>query len=49
MALNPKGSSAKLNVAVAFRELAENSQNINHLNITPDLLDSLVQESEESI
>lgn len=48
MALNPKGSSAKLNVALAFRELAENSQNINHLNITPDLLNSLVQDSEET-
>jgi len=44
MAINPKGDDAKLNIAIAFRELAENAQNINNLNITPDLLDSIIEE-----
>jgi len=41
MALQGKGDT-KTQVAVAFRELAENAQNINTLNITPDLLNSLI-------
>jgi hypothetical protein len=45
MALSSKGDNPKLNVAVAFRELAENAQNIQNLNISPDLLNSLMQES----
>ncbi len=45
MAINPKGADPKLNIAVAFRELAENAQNINNLNITPDLLDSIISEN----
>jgi len=49
MAINPKGNDAKLNIALAFRELAENAQNINNLNITPNLLNSLIDESEEQI
>lgn len=49
MAINPKGNEAKLNIALAFRELAENAQNINNLNITPNLLDSLIDESEEQV
>lgn len=41
-------NSPKLNIALAFRELAENTEKINHLNISPDLLDSLMNnESEE--
>lgn len=47
MAINPHGGSPKLNIALAFRELAENAKNINNLNITPDLLDSLINGSEE--
>jgi hypothetical protein len=43
MALNSK-SDSKLNIALAFRELAENAQNIQNLNISPDLLNSLIQE-----
>ena len=35
---------AKAQIAVAFRELAENSQNINNLNITPDLLNNLMNQ-----
>lgn len=33
----------KLNVALAFRELAERSGNIQNLNISPDLLSQLIQ------
>jgi hypothetical protein len=29
-------------IAVAFRELAENAQKIGELNVTPDLLKSLL-------
>lgn len=47
MAINSKGDNPKLNIAIAFRELAENAQNIQNLNITPDLLGNLMQESEE--
>jgi len=43
MALN-KGVSAGDNIAMAFRELAENSKNINNLNITPDLLQSIIEQ-----
>ena len=34
---------AKDNIAIAFRELAENAENIQNLNITPDLLQSLTE------
>ncbi|MBN1251875.1 MAG: hypothetical protein JXR51_10545 [Bacteroidales bacterium] len=46
MAINPSSHSAKLNIALAFRELAENAQNIRNLNITPNLLNSLIEESD---
>lgn len=42
MALNGE-SDPKLNVALAFRELAENSGNIQNLNISPDLLSDLIK------
>ncbi len=35
--------SAKNDIAIAFRELAENAKSINNLNITPDLLQSLTE------
>lgn len=42
-------NSPKLNIALAFRELAENTQKIQNLNISPDLLNSLLNnESEEN-
>lgn len=41
MALHGK-NDPKLNVALAFRELAENSGNIQNLNISPDLLSDLI-------
>lgn len=43
MAISKDGSHPSLNIALAFRELAENAQNIGNLNITPDLLDSVIQ------
>ncbi len=42
MALNNKNNAAD-NIALAFRELAENAKNINNLNITPDLLQSILE------
>ena len=33
----------KFNIALAFRELAENAEKIGTLNISPDLLDSLLK------
>lgn len=33
----------KFNIALAFRQLAENADKIGHLNISPDLLESLLQ------
>lgn len=35
-------SDARLNIALAFRQLAENADKIGSLNISPDLLDSLL-------
>lgn len=42
MALNSKGVSALDNIGFAFRELAENSEKIGTLNITPDFLETLI-------
>lgn len=36
------GGDAKLNIALAFRELAENAQKIGELNVSPDLLNTLL-------
>jgi DNA integrity scanning protein DisA with diadenylate cyclase activity len=44
MALNAKGDDARMNIAIAFRELAENAEQIQNLNISPDLLNSLIQD-----
>ncbi|MEM7104975.1 MAG: SPFH domain-containing protein [Bacteroidota bacterium] len=43
LAINGK-NDAKLNIALAFRELAENADKIGSLNITPDLLTQLVEQ-----
>nr|WP_321408102.1 SPFH domain-containing protein [uncultured Carboxylicivirga sp.] len=43
MAMNAKNMDARDNIALAFRELAENADKIEHLNISPDLLQSLLQ------
>jgi len=37
------GGDPKLNIALAFRELAENATKIGELNISPDLLASLAK------
>jgi regulator of protease activity HflC (stomatin/prohibitin superfamily) len=37
------GTDPKLNIALAFRELAENAQKIGELNVSPDLLSSLLK------
>jgi SPFH domain / Band 7 family len=42
MAIGKNGGDPKLNIALAFRELAENAQKISNLNISPDLLDNLI-------
>jgi hypothetical protein len=44
MAINSKGDDAKLNIALAFRELAENAEHVQNLNISPDLLNTLMQD-----
>ncbi|MDX2061757.1 MAG: SPFH domain-containing protein [Bacteroidia bacterium] len=38
------GGSAALNLALAFRELAENAQKIGTLNVSPDLLQGLLSD-----
>ncbi len=42
MALAAGGGDPRTMIAVAFRELAENAQKIGELNVTPDLLKSLL-------
>lgn len=44
MAINSKGDDTKLNIALAFRELAENAEHVQNLNISPDLLNTLMQD-----
>lgn len=47
MALSNKGNSSADNISMAFRELAERSEKIGTLNITPDLLSSLTKEDSD--
>jgi len=42
MMLGGKGADAKAMVALAFQEMAENAQKIGELNVSPDLLRSLI-------
>ena len=42
MMLKPQGGDARNTIAMAFQELAENAQKIGELNISPDLLKSLL-------
>jgi regulator of protease activity HflC (stomatin/prohibitin superfamily) len=42
MAISPGGGDPRMNVALAFRELAENASKIGELNMSPDLLKSLM-------
>jgi regulator of protease activity HflC (stomatin/prohibitin superfamily) len=43
MAIHSNGMSALDNIGLAFRELAENSGKIGTLNITPDLLETVIR------
>jgi hypothetical protein len=45
MAVSAGGTDPKLMVALAFRELAENAGKIGELNVSPDLLRSLITSS----
>jgi hypothetical protein len=47
MALGGKGADPKAMIAIAFQEMAENAQKIGELNISPDLLKSLVSSAEK--
>jgi regulator of protease activity HflC (stomatin/prohibitin superfamily) len=42
MTLNPQGGDARNTIAMAFQELAANAQKIGELNISPDLLRTLI-------
>jgi hypothetical protein len=42
MALSAGGADPKLMIALAFRELAENAGKVGEINVTPDLLNSLM-------
>jgi regulator of protease activity HflC (stomatin/prohibitin superfamily) len=48
MAIRSGGSDAQDNIALAFRELAENAGKIGSLNISPDLLDSMIKSQNRS-
>ena len=43
MAVAAGGGDPRTMIAVAFRELAENAQKIGELNVSPDLLQSLLK------
>ncbi len=47
MALNNNGD-AKFNIALAFRQLAENAEKIGTLNISPELLEVLINDKKEN-
>jgi hypothetical protein len=42
MAISPVGGDARTTIAMAFQEMAANAQKIGELNISPDLLRSLI-------
>jgi hypothetical protein len=46
-ALNQQSGDARNNIALAFRELAENAGKIGTLNISPDLFDMLLKQEKE--
>lgn len=43
MAISNSGNNAENNIALAFRELAENADKIGNLNISPELLNGIIQ------
>ena len=42
MMLGGKNADAKAMIALAFQEMAENAQKIGEINVSPDLLRSLI-------
>jgi len=48
MMLNPQGGDARNTIAMAFQELASNAQKIGELNVSPDLLRSLIGTAQRS-
>jgi hypothetical protein len=42
MMLGGRGADPKAMIAMAFQEMAENAQKIGELNVSPDLLKSLI-------
>lgn len=46
MAIGKDAGDPKSNIALAFRELAENAQKIGNLNISPELLEGILNQSE---
>lgn len=48
MALNSSGVTALDNIGFAFRELAENSEKIGTLNITPDFLETVIESQKQA-
>jgi len=44
MALSAGQVDSKLAIAMAFRDLAENAEKIGTLNVTPDLLNTLLDQ-----
>lgn len=46
MAITDGGNNPSNNIALAFRELAENADKIGNLNISPELLDALTKTTE---
>ena len=46
MALTAGKADPKLSIAMAFRDLADNAKRIGQLNITPDLLESLLSRTD---
>lgn len=47
-ALN-NNTDPKFNISLAFRQLAENADKIGNLNISPDLLDSILSDKQQTI
>lgn len=45
MAIGNNGTDPKSNMAVAFRQLAENADKIGNLNISPELLNSIIKQT----
>jgi len=49
LALQPGKNDAAQNISLAFRELANNAQKIGNLNISPDLLETIMQHSNNQV